>query len=90
MRRASRFFMTFCESGPGARPFDLAWARDVVRQTREADVACFVKQVGANFGIGQMPFPRLKNRKGGDMSEWPVDLRVREFPNAALRRSVGP
>lgn len=24
--------------------------------------------------------PRLSDRKGGDMSEWPVDLRVREWP----------
>ena len=23
---------------------------------------------------------RLRDRKGGDMAEWPVDLRVREFP----------
>jgi hypothetical protein len=23
---------------------------------------------------------RLRNRKGGDLAEWPVDLRVREFP----------
>jgi protein gp37 len=35
------------ESGPGARPFDLAWARSVVAQCREAGVACFVKQLGA-------------------------------------------
>lgn len=34
------------ESGPGARPFDLAWARAVVEQCREAGVACFVKQMG--------------------------------------------
>lgn len=24
---------------------------------------------------------RLKNRKGGDINEWPADLRVREFPS---------
>lgn len=35
------------ESGPGARPFDLSWARAIVRQCREADVAAFVKQVGS-------------------------------------------
>lgn len=34
------------ESGPGARPFDLAWARSTIRQCREAGVACFVKQLG--------------------------------------------
>ena len=35
------------ESGPSARPFDLAWARSIVAQCREAGVPCFVKQVGA-------------------------------------------
>lgn len=28
---------------------------------------------------------RLNDRKGGDMSEWPEDLRVREFPREAVR-----
>lgn len=31
-----------------ARPCDVAWVRSIVRQCREARVACFVKQVGAN------------------------------------------
>jgi len=35
------------ESGSGARPFDLAWARSIVRQCREAGVPVFVKQLGA-------------------------------------------
>lgn len=35
------------ESGPGARPCNIDWIRDVVRQCREAGVACFVKQLGA-------------------------------------------
>jgi protein gp37 len=36
------------ESGPGARPCEVAWIRSVVRQCREAGVACFCKQMGAN------------------------------------------
>ncbi len=35
------------ESGPGARPFDIAWARSNVEQCKAAEVACFVKQMGA-------------------------------------------
>lgn len=35
------------ESGPGARPFDLAWARSTIEQCRAAGVAVFVKQLGA-------------------------------------------
>jgi protein gp37 len=34
------------ESGPGARPMDVQWARDIVRQCEEAHTACFVKQMG--------------------------------------------
>lgn len=36
------------ESGPGARPFDLSWARSTIRQCREAGAAVFVKQLGDN------------------------------------------
>lgn len=35
------------ESGPKARPFDLAWARSLVAQCKAASVAVFVKQLGA-------------------------------------------
>ncbi len=35
------------ESGPGARPFDIQWARAPIEQCRAAGVACFVKQAGA-------------------------------------------
>lgn len=79
------------ESGPKARPFDVQWARDTVRQCRAAGVACFVKQVGAwpvyramkPFNGPQQLFSNgepLRDRKGADMSEWPEDLRVREWP----------
>lgn len=36
------------ESGPGARPFDIAWARNTIEQCKAAGVACFVKQLGAH------------------------------------------
>lgn len=36
------------ESGPGARPLDIEWVREIVEQCKEAGVACFVKQLGAN------------------------------------------
>lgn len=62
------------ESGPGARPFDIAWARNTIEQCKDAGVACFVKQLGANVGLP------LKDRKGGEWEEWPEDMRVREFP----------
>jgi protein gp37 len=93
------------ESGHGARRFDLAWARALVRQCTSAGVAVFVKQFGARpaefvalepvgtaaghddftFRTGSEYDPEpvwwdLKDPKGGDWTEWPEDLRVREFP----------
>ena len=35
------------ESGPGARSFDLAWARSAIAQCRDAGVPVFMKQLGA-------------------------------------------
>lgn len=80
------------ESGKGARPCNVEWIRDGVRQCRAAGVATFVKQLGSK-PIGKY-FPNkdwskerdlhesgmIRESKGGDMSEWPEDLRVREFP----------
>jgi len=95
------------ESGAGARPFDVGWARDIVEQCRVAGVACFVKQFGARpftenanledwpASVDFAPYPledggraagaslKLADPKGGDPSEWPEDLRVREFPRGA-------
>jgi protein gp37 len=67
------------ESGQGARRFDLAWARKVVAQCIEQKVPVFVKQMGAN-PRDQLGLVKLRDRKGGDPSEWPEDLRVRQFP----------
>lgn len=48
------------QPGYPARPFDIAWARDTVRQCREAGVAVFVKQMGSAL--------RVRN---DSMEEWP-------------------
>jgi len=58
------------ESGPGARLMDPAWGRSLVEQCQAADVAVFVKQLGSAHGPA----------KGSDMTTWPEDLRVREYP----------
>lgn len=82
------------ESGPRARLFDLAWARRALTQCRAAGVPCFVKQLGSNAGLevaGLEPPAsggrvrkwlrwRAMDRKGADITEWPPDLRVREYP----------
>lgn len=79
------------ESGPGARPCDVAWIHSIVDQCKAAGVPCFVRQLGdvriLSPGTG-LPhyrewFHQIKARKGADQSEWPAELRVREFPEVA-------
>lgn len=73
------------ESGPGARPFNLAWAESLLEQCRGAHVPFFLKQIGAqprSAGGAPYTFHDFRNdRKGGDPAEWPEHLRVREFPS---------
>lgn len=76
------------ESGRNARPCNIEWIRDIVRQCKEAETKCFVKQVGSNSINGYRCFGDncqhggricLKDSKGGDSAEWPEDIRVREW-----------
>lgn len=75
------------ESGPGARPCNVEWIRDGIQQCRAAGIRVFVKQLGANaeFSAGHIGLERwtTKDPKGGDMAEFPEDLRIREFPIAS-------
>ena len=81
------------ESGPKARPFDLAWARSTVAQCKAAGVPVFVKQLGRNphdytrhdfaKGVASNYYNvrwQLVDRAGANYEEWPEDLCVREFP----------
>lgn len=76
------------ESGPGARPFNVEWARSLVEQCRAAGVAPFVKQFGSKPSASRSDvlatrdpntWLKLKDRKGGDLSEIPGNW-PREFP----------
>lgn len=64
------------ESGPNARPTDIAHIRSIVGQCKTAGVPVFCKQTGAS---NRCPH----DRKGGHMECWPTDLMIREFPNGA-------
>jgi protein gp37 len=66
------------ESGPGARPMDLAWACDLAEQCQAAGVAVFVKQLGAVWARANAADP-----KGGNWHQWPSDLRIRQYPRPA-------
>lgn len=81
------------ESGPDARVFNIGWARKIISECRRFSVPIFVKQLGSEpwesgpglldnedlAAVDVCPI-RLKDKKGGDIEEWPEDLRVREFP----------
>lgn len=69
------------ESGTGARPFNLDWARSIIEECRKSDAAIFVKQLGAVPVTGGGTRIVLKDSThGGDPEEWPKDLQIREFP----------
>jgi protein gp37 len=74
------------ESGPRARPFQVEWARSIRDQCKAAGVACFVKQMGANFVDSNGMLIPIRDRAGADPSEWPADLRVQEFPRGAVNQ----
>ena len=75
------------ESGPGARDCDTRAVRRLVAQCRGQNVPVFVKQLGARpFSHQAGGLLQLTSRKGGDMSEWPPDLRVREWPRCITER----
>lgn len=73
------------ESGSGARPFFVEWARSLLDDCERLMVAPFVKQLGAR-PMHQPPLCRgwvqldLSDKAGGEITEWPEDLRVRRFP----------
>lgn len=84
------------ESGPDARTFDVAWARNVLAQVLGTTASVFIKQLGARasdpvngLAGASLAVPhdaralvaqRLRDRAGADPSEWPDYLRVREVP----------
>lgn len=70
------------QGGHEARPFKQAWARLLVEQCGLSGVPVFVKQMGSTaFGYDGKRL-LLKDSHGGDMAEWPEELRVRECPES--------
>ncbi len=70
------------ESGPGARPFEIQWARDLVAQCKAAGVAVFVKQLGT---VPMMPEATWREEFEDQMRQCPIPLL-----NAAIRDRVPP
>jgi protein gp37 len=85
------------ESGSGARTCPVQWIRTIVRDCRAAGVPVFVKQLGAvpvsrdeiTDEMSHAEYTKdtslrewVKDKKGGDITEFPPDLQVRQYPAA--------
>lgn len=66
------------------RRFDIRWAVDMLYDCQQAGVPCFIKQFGSNAFDGTRKLD-LQDSHGGDMTEWPEILRVRECPESYVR-----
>lgn len=68
------------ESGPNARPMAAEWLTSLRDQCLTAGVPIFIKQMGNELA---RKF-RCRDPKGGEMSEWPAEYRIRQFPTIAV------
>jgi protein gp37 len=67
------------ESGPGARRFDISWARQIIGWAKANNIPVFFKQWGAK------PTPLTdSSRKGDNFEVWPQHLQIRQYPEALL------
>lgn len=66
------------ETGKRAREMVLEWVRQLLA-CQDLGIAVFVKQLGEVYAREH----GLRDRKGSDPSEWPGDVRMREWPEDA-------
>jgi protein gp37 len=67
------------QSGHGSKPFDLAWAENLIEQCKASGTAFFMKQLGAE-PMADGKRIELPDAHGGEWAEWPAHLRIREMP----------
>lgn len=69
------------QGGATARLFFVGWARSAIGICQANGVAVFIKQLGSS-PTGLLPLDKafIHDRAGASPSEWPADLRVRQFP----------
>lgn len=66
-------------SGTQDRPMQLSWARSLRDECQQHDIAFFMKQLGSVYAREH----GLQNSKGEDVTEFPEDLQIQEFPRIA-------
>ena len=70
------------ESGSQARPFQIAWAADLIQQCNDYRIPYFLKQLGSVV-IQHGKRKAFLDGHASDWSEWPKSIRRREFPTLA-------
>lgn len=58
------------------RECKVEWIEKIIHGLKDTDVAVFVKQMGTHIAKQS----GYKDRHGGDWTEWPEHLRIRDFP----------
>jgi protein gp37 len=66
------------------RECELEWIEKIINDLQGTSVSVFIKQMGTHLAK-QMG---LKDRHGGDLDEWPMNLRIREFPDLQVLKSA--
>lgn len=62
------------------RPCKEEWIAKVINDLKGTDISVFVKQLGTYLSKKK----GCKDRHGGEIEEWPINLQLREFPNLEL------
>lgn len=69
------------ESGSNARTCNVDWIRSIAQYRKSTNAAIFIKQLGSKPQMGREDSQIIRDKKGGDINEWPNDLRIQEWPN---------
>lgn len=72
------------ESAKGARSMNLEWLDEILLTCKASNVPLFVKQMGCALAKSM----GLQDSKGGNMDEWPLKYRVRQWPEAVEATTV--
>lgn len=69
------------DQGAEARPYDVAWAREIIDTCAMYDVPLFHKQLGSKPIGAKLTNP---GQRGANTESWPEDLRVRQAPPSLM------
>lgn len=70
------------ESGAGARDCNLDDIAFILEQCERNGTRAFVKQLGKVWADRMRQAGKPTHQKGGELDDWPADLRVRQYPRA--------